>query len=87
MDHLVLANCPKLAVLFLPPGLGHLVIARDRDDAGVRAAARLRKRAQAQGVAVPDLVPSFDDFNEDLRRLGPARLGRQVREKVAAVPL
>lgn len=76
-----------LAALLLPPGLARLVIARDGDDAGVRAAARLRDRAEAQGVAVHDLVPSFDDFNEDLRRLGPARLGRQVREQLAVVPL
>lgn len=76
-----------LAALLLPPGLARLVIARDSDDAGVRAAARLRDRAEAQGVAVHDLVPSFDDFNEDLRRLGPARLGRQVRDRLTGVPL
>jgi hypothetical protein len=52
-----------------------------------RAAARLRERAEAQGVAVHDLVPSFEDFNADLRRLGSARLGRQVREQLAVVPL
>ena len=71
-----------LAALLLPPGLARLIIARDSDDAGVRAAARLRDRAEAQGVAVHDLVPSFDGFNEDLRRLGPARLGRLVRRLV-----
>lgn len=76
-----------LAALLLPPGLARLVIARDGDDAGLRAAARLRDRAEARGVAVHDLVPSFEDFNEDLRRLGPARLGRQVREQLAVVPL
>ncbi len=76
-----------LAALLLPPGLARLVIARDSDDAGARAAAGLRDRAEAQGVAVHDLVPSFEDFNEDLRRLGPARLGRQVREQLAGVPL
>ena len=76
-----------LAALLLPPGLAWLVIARDRDDAGVRAAARLRGRAEAQGVAVHDLVPSLDDFNDDLRRLGPARLSRQVREQLVGVPL
>lgn len=76
-----------LAALLPSPGLGHLVIARDSDDAGVRAAARLRDRAEAEGVAVHDLVPSFEDFNEDLRRLGPARFGRQVREQLPGVPL
>lgn len=74
-----------LAALLPPPGLPRLVIARDGDSAGVRAAIRLRDRAEAQRVAVHDLVPSFEDFNEDLRRLGPARLGRQVREQLAGV--
>lgn len=76
-----------LAALFLPPGLEQLVIARDNGQAGVCAAARLRDRAEAQGVAVRDLVPCLDDFNDDLRRFGPARLGRHVREKIACAPL
>lgn len=76
-----------LAALALPPGLAQLVIARDSDDAGARAAARLRDRAEAQGVAVLDLVPRLDDFNEDLRRLGPAHLGRQARDQLAGVLL
>ena len=59
-----------LAALLLPAGLAQLVIARDNDGAGVQAAARLRDRAQAQGLAVHDLVPCLDDFNDDLRRLG-----------------
>jgi len=72
-----------LAALLFPPGLAQLLIARDNDEAGVRAATRLRERAEAQGVAVHDLVPCLDDFNEDLRRLGPARLGRQVGKQLA----
>lgn len=76
-----------LAAMLLPPGLAQLVIARDNGDAGVRAAASLRERAEVHGVAVHDLVPCLDDFNEELRRLGPAGLGRQVREQLAGVLL
>ena len=31
------------------------------------------------------LMHSFEDFNEDLRHLGPARLGRQVRDQLVGV--
>src|SRR3546814_11010567 len=70
-----------LAALLLPAGLAQLVIGRDNGAAGVRAAARLRDRAEAQGIVVHDLVPSPDDFNDDLRRLGPARLAGPVRDQ------
>jgi hypothetical protein len=72
-----------LAALVLPSGLARLVIARDNGAAGVRAAARLRDRAEAQGVMVHDLVPYLDDFNDDLRRSGATQLRRQVRDQLA----
>jgi hypothetical protein len=74
-----------LAALRLPSGLAALVIARDNDAAGIRAAACLRDRAEAQGVAVHDLVPCLADFNDDLRRLGPATLARRVRDQLAGL--
>jgi hypothetical protein len=60
-----------LAALVLPSGVAQLVIARDNDAAGVRAAARLRERAEAQGLVVHDLVPSLDDFNDICAILAP----------------
>jgi hypothetical protein len=72
-----------LAALVLPSGLARLVIARDNDAAGVHAATRLRDRAEAQGVLVHDLVPSLEDFNDDLRRLGATQLRRQVLDQLA----
>ena len=72
-----------LAALLLPAGLERLVIARDNDEAGRRAAVRLRDRAQAQGIAVHDLVPCLGDFNDDLRRFGPARLARRLERQLA----
>jgi len=67
-----------LAALILPSDLTQLVIARDRDAAGARAAAVLRERAETRGIAIRDLVPCLADFNDDLRRFGPARLGEQL---------
>lgn len=74
-----------LAALLLPAGLAQLVIARDNDHAGLRAAGRLRERAEARGIAVHDLVPRLGDFNDDLRRLGPTALARHVRGQLTAV--
>jgi len=74
-----------LAALVLPSGLARLVIARDNGAAGVRAAARLRDRAEAQGVVVHDLVPCLDDFNDDLRRYGATQLRRGGLDQLAGL--
>lgn len=82
--------CPELAMvaalsaghlagLVLPPALERLWIARDRGTAGHRAATRLRVRAEADDIAVHDLVPRLGDFNEDLRALGQAAFTARVR--------
>ena len=63
-----------LGALVLPPGLRHLYIARDADPAGERGAAILRRRAEAAGIPVTDLIPREDDFNRDLCHLGPRDL-------------
>ncbi|MFA1677209.1 toprim domain-containing protein [Rhizobium mongolense] len=56
---------------FIPPAhLKRLWIARDNDDAGERAATLLRQRAEDLGIAVFDLVPQRNDFNDDLREDG-----------------
>jgi hypothetical protein len=59
-----------LAALAFPPALRRLYIARDDDLAGDRAVEALADRARAAGVEALTLVPTLDDFNEDLRRLG-----------------
>jgi hypothetical protein len=59
-----------LAALLLPPTLRRLYVARDRDPAGDAAVASLDARAQALGIETVVLSPRFDDFNDDLRRLG-----------------
>ena len=76
-----------LAALILPAGLTRLYIARDNGVAGVRAAARLRDRAEAEGVAVCILAPSIEDFNEDLQHFGLARLRRYLDPQFADIPV
>ena len=55
-------------------GLRRLVIARDNDPEGERAAERLARRCARAGVAALTIVPEGDDFNDELVALGPAAL-------------
>ena len=57
-----------------PPASTRLVIARDNDPEGERAAERLARRCVQAGVAVAVIVPERDDFNDDLASLGAAVL-------------
>ncbi len=60
---------------FSPPaGVARLVIARDNDEDGARAAERLARRAARAGVAATAIVPVGNDFNDDLVALGAATL-------------
>lgn len=72
----------NLTRLILPDGLERLCIARDNDAAGLWAAATLRTRAEDAGIAVTDLAPVANDFNDDLRILGPAALARRLRDQL-----
>jgi hypothetical protein len=60
-----------------------LYVARDADPAGDAAMASLCNRAEAAGIEVGSLLPCFDDFNEDLRRLGVDRLRTSVGRQLA----
>ena len=57
-----------------PPGTARLVIARDNDAEGERAAERLARRCARADVAAPIVVPEGGDFNDDLVSLGAAAL-------------
>ena len=76
-------SATHLAALLLPPTLRRLYVARDADPAGDAAMASLCNRAEAAGIEVGSLLPCFDDFNEDLRRLGAERLRTSVRRQLA----
>ena len=57
---------------FVPPShIARLIIAQDRDKAGVRAARRLQLRCTRLGIASTVMLPEGKDFNDDLRALGP----------------
>lgn len=71
VPHVAALSAGHLAALVLPPGLRRLYVARDADPEGERAFATLRTRAREAGISsVWELVPAFDDFNDDLVRLG-----------------
>jgi len=76
-------SASHLAALDLSAVLRRLYIARDNDAAGRNAAQRLRKRGEALGIEVRDLVPVHGDFNADLCRLGPAALLAHVAAQLA----
>ena len=57
-----------------PPGVARIVIARDNDTEGERAAERLARRCARAGVAATVIVPRGEDFNDDLLTFGPGAL-------------
>ena len=57
-----------------PPGVARLLVARDNDAEGERAAQRLARRCARAGVSVTVIVPRGEDFNDDLLALGSAAL-------------
>ena len=57
-----------------PPGTARLVIARDDDPEGERAAERLARRCARAGVGTLIVAPQGSDFNDDLVALGSAAL-------------
>ena len=64
---------------FAPPsGVARLVIARDNDIEGERAAERLARRCARAGVAAHVIVPEGGDYNDDLVSLGPAALAARL---------
>lgn len=78
-----LASCltaTHLGLFIPPPGIKRIWIARDNDDAGLKASIRLRNQLEWQGIACGDLVPELGDFNDDLRALGKDALRRSLLE-------
>ena len=64
---------------FVPPaGVTRLVIARDNDPEGERAAERLARRCARAGVDAVLVAPQEDDFNSDLLALGPYALAARL---------
>ena len=68
----------SLGAFSTPPRCRRLVIARDNDPEGERAAQRLARRAARAGVPATVVVPQGGDFNDDLAQLGPAVLAARL---------
>ncbi|MFL9828153.1 toprim domain-containing protein [Rhodoplanes sp. SY1] len=71
-----------LAAVILPPTIRHLYVAQDDDAAGRRAAQTLRDRAEEIGIATAVLSPTKNDFNVDLRLLGPIGFAASLRRQL-----
>ena len=78
-------SASHLAGFILPLWVRHLVIIRDNDPAGIRAARRLAARAEALGISVTILRPVLKDFNADLRQLGRDVLAATIQRQWPAL--
>ena len=74
----------SLGVFVPPEGVSRLIIARDNDPEGERAAERLVRRCDLAGVSARVIVSERGDFNDDLLALGSRRLGLRL---AALLPL
>ncbi len=61
-----------------PPACTRIVIARDNDPEGERAAERLARRCARAGLPATVIVPQGNDFNDDLTQLGAAVLAARL---------
>ena len=76
-------SASNLAAVVFPASLRRLYIARDADPAGECAAAALAARALEAGIEAISLVPTLNDFNDDLSALGGAGLGVVLRPQLS----
>jgi len=72
-----------LAALLLQPGLRRLYLLVDPDRAGHAAAEALAQRASSAEIEALFLQPTQGDFNDDLRRMGPAALAAHLAPQFA----
>jgi phage/plasmid primase-like uncharacterized protein len=82
MPMIAALSASHLAAILFPPGLCRIYIAQDNDAAGGNVAARLMARAEAAQIEAIVLMPICDDFNDDLRNLGPAQLAQHLRPQL-----
>jgi hypothetical protein len=74
-------SASHLAGFILPGWVRSLLIARDNDPAGLRAARKLASRAAENGINVSILRPVLKDFNADLRLLGKDVLAANLQRQ------
>ncbi|AXE65298.1 DNA primase [Hyphomonas sp. CACIAM 19H1] len=83
MPMIAALSAAHLAALQTPSNLRRLYIARDKDPAGINAAATLAGRAQAIGIETLMLDAMLGDFNDDLRQIGWEAMQAEVRVQLA----
>ena len=72
---------------FVPPNrVTRLIVAQDRDETGERASRRLQLRCTRLGIGCAVLMPAGNDFNDDLRALGPKPLAHRLAPLVSNRP-
>lgn len=76
-------SAAHLAALILPPSLRRLYVARDNDEAGRLALARLCERTGLSGIDIRALDPRAEDFNADLLNLRADQLRAWIAEQLA----
>lgn len=76
-----------LAAFIPPPNIQHLIIARDNDEAGDRAARTLAGCCKKYGIIPHIFVPKYKDFNIDLRRYGKAYIEERLTEILVGIRL
>jgi hypothetical protein len=77
-------SAAHLAALLLPATLRRLYIAVDNGPAGEWAATSLTERARTADVEPLLLIPTLDDWNSDLRKLGPSCALSNLAAQVAS---
>lgn len=83
MPMLAALSAAHLAAILFSDTLRRLYILRDNDPAGDVARDTLIERANAAGIEAIVISPELNDFNEDLRTLGPDALHMEARVQIA----
>ncbi|QYU69673.1 toprim domain-containing protein [Leptolyngbya sp. 15MV] len=77
-------SASHLITLAPPHSVRRLYVAQDSDHAGARAAATLTECAGRAGIEAIRLSARSDDFNDDLRQIGPEELAVWVRLQLSS---
>ena len=71
-----------LAAFNPPPTTSHMVIGADNDPEGLDAANRLSRRSRALQIPCTIILPTLNDFNDDLREIGAAALASRTLDQL-----
>lgn len=75
-------SAAHMAAITFPRCLERLYVAREHDAAGMHGLGLLSERCAAAGIEILPLEPRHEDFNDDLRMIGRARLRAGLRAQL-----